>query len=75
MTNYYTNKLIKKLPKKYHHLVAKLDYEGKYSDLVDGCKFMLYFTDDAVPSVYYPCYPVKSISEAIYVIKCCAREL
>ncbi len=61
--------LLERLPKKYHVRVDDIIVED---DLVDGCKYMLYYTDcftdgECVGS----CYPVRSISEAIYFIKNC----
>ena len=59
--------LLERLPKKYHDRVENIETD---IDLVDGCKYMLYYTDgytdgDSAGS----CYPVKSINEAIKFIK------
>ena len=61
--------LLKRLPKKYHDRVK--NFERDY-DLVDDCKYMLYWTDEYTDfECYGSCYPVKSISEAIDYIKYC----
>lgn len=59
-------KLLKRLPKKYHHLVS-----GFYSEsgLIDDCKFMLLFTDGYGWHGEFESVPCKSISEAINFIK------
>ena len=58
-------KLLKRLPKKYHFLIHEFEQED---GLIDNCKFMLYFVDgyawDEFESV-----PCMSITEAIYFIK------
>ena len=60
-------KLLKRLPKKYHDRVKEIEAEA---DLVDDCKYMLYFSDDYIDDDYYGyCYPVRSINEAIKIIK------
>lgn len=60
-------KLLKRLPKKYHDRVKEIEAEA---DLVDDCKYMLYFSDDYIDDDYYGyCYPVRSIDEAIKIIK------
>lgn len=62
-------KLLKRLPKKYHERVRDLEVED---NLVDDCKYMLYwnepFTDDG-PNGIGSSYPVRSITEAINYIK------
>lgn len=60
-------KLLKSLPKKYHNRVKNIEAED---DLVDDCKYMLYFTDEYIDEdLFGSCYPVKNISEAIKIIK------
>ena len=61
--NKHTQKLLKALPKKYHNRVKSLEIED---DLVDDCKYMLYWSDlyTSDGEDYGSCYPVKSISEA-----------
>lgn len=60
-------KLLKRLPKKYHCVVR--DFEED-TDLVDDCKYMLYRTDEYTDGECTgSCYPVRSINEAIYFIK------
>ena len=60
-------KLLKRLPKKHHERV--LDFE-KEDDLVDNCKYMLQYSNDYTDGECAGgCYPVRSISEAIYFIK------
>ena len=56
-------KLLKRLPKKYHDRVVDIDAED---DLVDDCKYMLYYSDDYTDG---GSYPVRSITEAIDYIK------
>lgn len=65
--NKETKELLNRLPKKYHDRVDHLERE---EDLVDDCKYMLYYTDkytdgDCAGSSY----PVRSITEAIDYIK------
>ena len=61
--------LLERLPKKYHDRVYDLQHD---IDLVDGCKYMLYYTDGYTDGECAgSCYPVRSISEAIYFIKNC----
>lgn len=60
-------KLLRRLPKKYHGRVIQFEPD---IDLVDDCKYMLnysanYTDGDSAGG----CYPVKSISEAIEFIK------
>ena len=60
-------KLFKKLPKKYHDRVDNFELED---DLVDDCKYMLYYSDNYTDGECYgSSYPVKSITEAIDYIK------
>lgn len=61
-------KLLKRLPKKYHGMVLDLVPEG---DLVDGCRYMLYFNYGVSFAGYENCggFPVKSITEAIQLLK------
>lgn len=60
-------KLLKSLPKKYHDRVKNIEAED---DLVDDCKYMLYFADEYIDEdLFGSCYPVKNISEAIKIIK------
>ena len=63
-----TDKLLSRLPKKYHHMVKKLEQDY---GLVDDCKYMLYFAFDVVLFGYdrVLAYPVKSIAEAIDIIR------
>lgn len=65
--NIETKSLMARLSKKYHDRVKLLEYEP---DLIDGCRFMLYWTNDYTDGeVYGGSYPVKSINEAVYFIK------
>lgn len=60
-------KLLKRLPKKYHDRVEDIELE---EDLVDDCKYMLYYTEQYTDGdCSGSCYPVKSINEAIDFIK------
>lgn len=60
-------KLFKRLPKKYHDRVDNFEEED---DLVDDCKYMLYYSDDYTDGECYgSSYPVRSITEAIDYIK------
>ena len=60
-------KLFKRLPKKYHDRVDNFELED---DLVDDCKYMLYYSDNYTDGECYgSSYPVKSITEAIDYIK------
>lgn len=58
-------KLLNRLPKKYHERVEKIESE---SGLIDDCKFMLYF-DNGYTYNSYTSIPVRSITEAINFIK------
>lgn len=60
-------KLLARLPKKYHDRVAKIEEEP---DLVDDCKYMLYYSDNYTDGECYGgCYPVRNITEAVNYIK------
>lgn len=61
--------LLKRLPKKYHNRVENIERE---SDLIGDCKYMLYFAEGFIDenNYGYSC-PVKSITEAIDIIKHC----
>lgn len=62
-----TKKLLNNLPKKHWDKVASLQSD---SDLIDDCKYMLYWTDKYTDGDEYGgCYPVKSISEAAKFVK------
>lgn len=61
--------LLKRLPKQYHDRVKDFTIED---DLVDDCKYMLYWTNEYTDSDgdgYGGSYPVRSIKEAIDFIK------
>lgn len=67
MNNKIRMELLKRLPKKYHDRVSKIEQED---DLIDDCKYMLYYTEEYTDGECCGgCYPVKSISEAIDFIK------
>lgn len=67
--NIETSSLLARLPKKYHERVLKLEYEN---GLIDGCKFMLYWTKEYTDGeIYGGTYPIKSINDAVYFIKNC----
>lgn len=60
-------KVLKKLPKKYHDRFLNLEPD---IDLVDDCNYMLWRTKDYTDGdTYGGCYPVRNISEAINFIK------
>lgn len=60
-------KLFKRLPKKYHDRVDNFEEED---DLVDDCKYMLYYSVNYTDGdCYGSSYPVRSITEAIDYIK------
>ncbi len=62
-----TQKLLEKLPKKYHDRVVRL--EGG-EDLIDDCKYLLTYSNDYTDGECYgSSYPVRSITEAINFIK------
>lgn len=59
--------LLKRLPNKYHDRVDNFELED---DLVDDCKYMLYYSDEYTDGECYGgSYPVRSITEAIDYIK------
>lgn len=60
------SKLLKRLPKKYYDRVAGFDAED---DLIDDCKYILYISEKYNDSQYYPSYPVRSVNEAVNIIK------
>ena len=60
-------KLLKRLPKKYHKLLDSIEAE---SDLCDDCKYMLYFAEDySNTEIYGGSYPVRNLTEAVETIK------
>lgn len=61
-------KLLKRLPKKYHNRVKDFCEEW---GLVDDCKYMFYWTKEFCDweGDFESSYPVKSITEAIDFIK------
>lgn len=61
-----TEKLFARLPLKYHERVKAFEAEG---DLIDDCKYMLYFADGYVWHGEYTSLPCRSITEAIGFIK------
>lgn len=62
-----TQKLLGKLPKRYHDRVVSLEAE---EDLCGGCKYMLYYSAQYTDGECYgSSYPVRSITEAIDYIK------
>lgn len=69
MNEKLNNSLLKRLPKKYHNRFVKICMED---DLIDNCNYMLYyseyFTDGDCKG---GSMPVKSINEAIYILKYC----
>ena len=64
------DKLFKRLPKKYHNIVKDIRLED---GLIDDCPYLLYFNDGVSfcgeEDMYS--FPVKSITEAIKIVKCC----
>lgn len=65
--NIETSSLLAHLSKKYHDRVEKLELED---GLVDGCRFMLYWTESYTDGECYGgSYPVRSITEAAFFIK------
>lgn len=65
--NIETSSLLARLPKKYHERVDRLEFE---EGLIDDCRFMLNWTDAYTDGECYGgCYPVKSITEAVYFVK------
>lgn len=62
-------KLLKRLPKKYHERFKTIEEED---GLVDDCKYILYWNapwTDCDEEGFESCYPVRSITEAIQYIK------
>lgn len=60
-------KLLDRLPKKYHDRVQDISRED---ELCDDCKYMVYYTDNYTDGECSgSCYPVRSISEAVDFIK------
>ena len=61
-------KLLKRLPKRYHGFIKDIEAEN---GLIDNCQYMLYFNDGVSLYGYESVggYPVKSITEAIHIIK------
>lgn len=64
-------KVLKRLPRKYHKYFGKLEEE---SGLIDNCKYILYFADGYAYMGEYPTLPVKSIKEAVDFLKHGAPE-
>ena len=54
------------IPLKYRERVASLEREY---DLIDDCKYMLYFSENWCWDEDYGCLPVKSKKEALEFIK------
>lgn len=63
-------KLLNRLPQKYYDRFYMIE---KQSDLIDGCKYMLYL-DNGYKFLECENVPVKSISEAIKFIKEAERK-
>lgn len=62
-----TKKLLARLPKQYHDRVRCLTKED---DLIDDCRYMLYWTDKYTDGECYgSCFPVRSIQEAVDFVK------
>ena len=62
-------RLLKRLPKKYHNRFVKLSQEDS---LIDNCKYILYYSDDySDGECNGGSVPVKSIDNAIYFLKFC----
>jgi hypothetical protein len=55
-----------KVPKKYREVFDRLESE---SDLIDNCKYMLYFKRGYAWHGDYWCVPVKSKKEALEFIR------
>lgn len=53
------------IPKKYQERVYSIEKEN---DLIDGCKYMLYFMNGWCYAEY-GCIPVRNKKEALYFIK------
>lgn len=67
MKDKFTQKFLERyIPKKYWERVSKIELE---SDLIDDCKYMLYFENGYAYQGDYWCLPVKNIKEAIEFIK------
>lgn len=62
------NVLLKRLPKKYHDRVDNIEEEP---DLVDGCKYMLYYNENYkdFEGIAGSCFPVRNMDEARDFIK------
>lgn len=61
------NKLLARLPKQYRDRVWNLTKED---DLIDDCRYMLYWTKDYTDGECYgSCFPVRSIQEAVDFVK------
>lgn len=54
------------IPKKYRERVQSLEMEN---DLIDDCKYILYFNEDWCWSEDYQSIPVRSKKEALHFIK------
>ena len=61
-------KLLSRLPVKYHDRVIKI--ESEYG-LVDDCKYVIYCSNQYkdCEGLVGVCYPVRSITDAIHFIK------
>lgn len=55
-----------KVSEKYKKYFKSLEEEG---DLIDDCKYMLYFAEGYAYMGEYPCMPVKSKQEALEFLK------
>ena len=66
MENFALERLLKRLPLKYHKAVEDFEEE---SGLIDNCKYMLYIKEDYTLIHGETSFPCKSISEAIYFMK------
>lgn len=66
--NRYEQQLLNRLPMKYHKYFKGIEAED---GLVDDCRYMLYFNEGVSLFGYEEVYgyPVKSISEAIRILK------
>ena len=56
-----------KLPKYLQKYFGALEAEA---DLIDGCKYILYFAEGYALNGQYPDVPVRSKKEAIEYLKC-----
>lgn len=61
-----TEKLLKMLPKEHHYKVDSLEREY---DLIDNCKYLLYFIEDYGIGGEAGSLPVFSIKEAAKFVK------